>query len=363
MKINPHSRSSGIALIAVMIAIFVLSVLAGAFAYAMKVETKLAMNASHETDLQWLGRSGVEYARWVLGQQLLITQEPYDSLNQKWAGGPGGLASSNSPLADVQLENVHVGNGTFSLKIKDLERKVNINNADQSLLQQALTLMGVDASEISYVADGILDWIDADDATHINGAESDYYEGLDPAYSAKNAPIDDLSELLLIKGVTQDMYWGAASTNHSSAFFQKVDRFGNLLEGPAYTAGLADIFTPLSSGRININTASATTLQMIPGVDEVIAGNIIKIRSGPDGADGTEDDMPFQNVGELRTAGMGQQGGQALQVLSRYCTVRSSTFEVEIDAQIGGSHKKFFAVLGRANQRDIQILSFFSKDQ
>ena len=350
-------------MIVVMVAIFVLSVLAGAFAYAMKVETKLAMNASHETDLQWLGRSGVEYARWILAQQLLVTQEPYDSLNQKWAGGPGGMTSSNSPLADISLENFQVGSGTLSLKITDLDRKVNINNADQALLQQAFTLMGMDASQISYVADSILDWIDSDDATHINGAESDYYEGLDPAYSAKNAPIDDLSELLLIKGVSQDMYWGAASTNHSGAFFQKVDRLGNSMNSSLYTVALVDLFTPLSSGKININTASATTLQMIPGVDEIIAGNIIKIRAGPDGADGTGDDTPFQNVGELRTAGVGEQGGQALQVLSRYCTVRSTTFEVEIEARMGEAHKKFYAVLGRANQKDIQILSFFSKDE
>ena len=44
----------------VMIAIFVLSVLVGAFAYSMKVETKLAMNANQETESTWSdGRSGV----------------------------------------------------------------------------------------------------------------------------------------------------------------------------------------------------------------------------------------------------------------------------------------------------------------
>src|SRR5207247_8291961 len=96
-----HSRA-GIALVIVMICIFVLSVLAGGFAYSMKVETKLARNANNETELLWLGRSGVEYARWVLAQQLNIPNEPYDALNQVWAGGQGGFATSNSPLANVQ---------------------------------------------------------------------------------------------------------------------------------------------------------------------------------------------------------------------------------------------------------------------
>src|SRR5262249_55724197 len=91
----------GIALIIVLISIFVLSIVAGGFAYSMKVETKLARNANSETELLWLGRSGVEYCKWILAQQLNIPTEPYDALNQVWAGGQGGIGTSNSPLANV----------------------------------------------------------------------------------------------------------------------------------------------------------------------------------------------------------------------------------------------------------------------
>jgi hypothetical protein len=41
--------------------------------------------------------------------------------------------------------------------------------------------------------------------------------------------------------------------------------------------------------------------------------------------------------------------------------VRSGTFQVQIDAQINGSKQTYFAILGRNNQRDIQILSFYPK--
>ncbi|MEI4908121.1 type II secretion system protein GspK, partial [Klebsiella pneumoniae] len=87
------------------------------------------------------------------------------------------------------------GDGKVTLHIRDMESRVNINIAGPDVLQQGLTLMGVDASEVPSITDSILDWIDADDATHLNGAESDYYEGLQPSYSAKNGPIDDMSEL------------------------------------------------------------------------------------------------------------------------------------------------------------------------
>jgi hypothetical protein len=115
----------------------------------------LARNASYETELEWMGRSGVELARYALGQQLLITSEPYDSLNQKWAGGPGGIGTTNSPLAELQLENVELGNGRFSVKIVDMERKFNVNLANELMLQQGLIVMGVDAAEAPTVVNSI----------------------------------------------------------------------------------------------------------------------------------------------------------------------------------------------------------------
>ena len=350
MKISLQSSQRGIALIVVMIAIFVLSILAGAFAYSMKVETKLAMNSNNQADLEWIGRSGVEYARWILGQEKC----PFDSLNQKWAGGPGAACETNGPLAEVSLTDFHIGDGVFTLRITDLERKINVNTADEATLNQILKVIGADASESGGIADGILDWIDRDDNTRVNGAESDFYQGLTPPYVAKNGPIDDISELLLIKGIRDnpEIY------SRDYANVERFDRFGNPIPPQQYAAYLADVLTPISTGRININTASATVLQMIPGIDEAIATQIIRVRAGPDGADGTDDDTPFASVGELASVGLPQSASPQL---NHYCTTRSSTFEVEVDAQIGSSKQTFYGILGRNNQRDIQILGFYPK--
>jgi general secretion pathway protein K len=355
MKTSTPSTSRGIALIIVMIAIFVLSILIGAFAYSMKVETRLAMNSNHEEALIWLGRSGVERARWILAQSP-PPGEPYDSLNQKWAGGPGGMNSSNSPLADISLEDYQIGDGIIrKITIVDLEQKFNINLADEAVLQQALTLVGVDAGEIPAISSAILDWIDPDENTHLNGAESDYYQTLDPPYYAKNKPIDDLLELLQVRGITPDMYWGSASTNHTPAGARHVDRHGRLTEQPSYPVGLEEIFTPLSSGKININTASATTLQTIPLIDANAAAEIVKLRAGPDGADGTDDDTPFHNIGEVAMA----VNPQLMQQLTRYGDVHSRTFKVQVDVEISGYKRTFYAVLGRNSPRDVQVLSFY----
>jgi general secretion pathway protein K len=357
MKIPLPPKPRGVALIIVMIAIFVLSVMAAVFATSMKVETKLAQNADHDQELLWLGRSGVELARYVLSEQMTIPNEPFDALNQIWAGGPGGIGESNSPLAGLSLDNYQVGDGTVSIKITDLERKMNINtvNANPAVLQQALTLMGVGADGISVISDSILDWIGPRNSPRPGGAESDYYQTLDPPYYAKNAPMDDLSELLLIRGIRDhpEIYWGGSPSNQAPARFQQKLGFVNSpFQVPDYPFGLTNLFTALSTGRININTASADVLQMLPGVDETIAQNIIKRRVGPDEVDGTEDDTAFTNPTQITEAGA--PGGAA-----NLCTVRSSTFEVHVTARIGDYHRDYVAILYRNGPTDIQILSFY----
>ena len=134
---------SGIALIIVLLIVMVFGILAGTFAYTMKVETKLARNASHDVELEWLGRSGMELAKYILAQESTGPNAMCDSLRQRWAGGPG---DSNSPLAEIPMENFKLGNGAFSVKITDLDRKFNINMANEEILRQALMVLERDGA-------------------------------------------------------------------------------------------------------------------------------------------------------------------------------------------------------------------------
>lgn len=352
------SGAQGIALIIVMICVFVLTVLAGGFAYSMKVETKLARNADSETQLEWLGRSAVECARWELAQQLMIPQEPYDALNQVWAGGMGGIGTSNSPLADFKNE-LQVPNGGATWVITDNERKANINVANEAILQQALMVMGVDAGQMTPIVNSILDWVDPDDNPRIQGAETDFYQGLTPPYMAKNGPLDDISELLMIKGAAD--FYAPADPNQvqQNVYNPLTSRFknaGNFM--PAAPVGLTNLFTTLSSGKININTASAEVLQIIPTITPEAAQGIVSAREGED--DGSGMFGPYRNVGEVRR--VPEVSLPMLGALQQFATTRSSTFEVHVDAQVAGYHRHFVGILGRNNPRDVQILSFYWTD-
>jgi general secretion pathway protein K len=359
-----HERK-GIALIIVMIVIIVLATLAAGFAYAMKVETKLARNSTYETDMEFLGRSGVELGRYVLAEQLRIPMEGgYTALNQKWAGG----FTTNELLANIDLENNQLGPGKFSVHIVDMERKFNlamINEGNVEIFQHALESIGVDAADIPVIVDAYLDWVDPDERTHLHGAESDTYLALNPKsrYFAKNGRVDDISELLLLKGMTPSIYWGAGRTGipvgpaasrprASTAFLAGSPQQG------ASSAGLVDLFTPVSGAglAININTASAEVLQIIPGIDAGLAHAIIDTRAGPDHQDGTEDDTPFLNTGELiNVPGL---DASMLNVIRQYFTIQSMVFEITVDAQIGLAHRRFSALVQRRNAQDVTLLWF-----
>lgn len=355
---------SGVALVIVMITIFVLTMIAGGFALSMKVETRLARNANSEAEIEWLGRSAVECARWELAQQLMVSQEPYDGLDQVWAGGAGGIGTSNSPLADFKHELDTPDGGVATWTITDLERKANINNpviANEAILQQAMMVIGVDAGSQTPIVNSILDWITPGESPRIQGAKSDYYQGLQPIpYYAKDGPIDDLSELLLVKGIRDlpELYYGGFATNYQPGYFNaQASRFGGT---PMITGGvgLTNLFTPLSDGKININTASAEVLQIIPGVTPDMAQAIVSARTGAD--DGSGLNGPYRTLDQVRR--VPEVNLMVARQLQQYCDVRSRTFEVHVDAQVAGYHRHFVGVVGRNNPRDVQVLSFYWTD-
>src|SRR5205085_6981194 len=194
-------------------------------------------------------------------------------LNQTWAGGN---CETNDALAGISLVDNTLGHGKFSVKIIDSDRKFNINLAAVApeVLNQGLILMGVDAAEAPHIVSAIADWTDRDDTERLgsSGTESDYYLSLKPPYAAKNGSIDDLTELMMIKGITPNMFYGSGSARAGSVlqqqFVQAANRFNRRPnEEPTYALGFVDLCNAASGRFININTASAHVMQLIPYLD------------------------------------------------------------------------------------------------
>ena len=321
-------RDRGIALIIVMIIVAALTVIVTGFAYSMRVETKLARNTRFNPDMDWLGRSGVELARYLLSKRA-PGQEQMDALHQKWAGGSGRIGmdamAELEPWEELPMTNVKLGNGTFSIKITDMERKLNINSAPEPLLRYILEMHGgVDATDVDVFIDSLRDWMDPDENHGLNGAESDFYLSEYPPYYSKNGPLDHITELKLVQGFK---------------------------ENPSIYNVFAKNFTAISGGLINVNTASAQVLGLLPGMDPIIAGDIVMYRAGPEG--------PYRSPNQIGAVlePFGMDPGSIQQFLA----TESATFEVEITAKIGPQQRKYISLLRRLSPQDIRILYFHSE--
>ena len=180
MKICHRQKNRGFAVIIALVAVTVLTLLAGAFAYAMKIEIRLAANTNDDEKFYWIGprRRGARVLVAGAGRQPAV-QFQAAILGPRPRRRPGNQRSARR----ANRWTISIGEGTVSLTITELESKININTADGPLIQQVLTAMGADANDISVVSDSILDWIEpGDNATRPAGAKSDYYLGHVPSY-------------------------------------------------------------------------------------------------------------------------------------------------------------------------------------
>jgi DNA uptake protein ComE-like DNA-binding protein len=58
------------------------------------------------------------------------------------------------------------------------------------------------------IADAILDWLDDDDEARAYGCEIDYYQGLVPPYEPTNGELESIDELLKVRDVTPELFYG-----------------------------------------------------------------------------------------------------------------------------------------------------------
>jgi len=220
---------------------------------------------------------------------------------------------------------------------------------NETLLNQTFVAMGVVVGDIPALVDAVKDWVDADDLT-INGAESDDYQRLNPPYDAKNKPMDDLSELLLVRGITPRRY----SDKYDG--LPQVDRSGRPIKEPEYPFRLEDVWTPLSSGRVNINTAPVSVLTIIFNGDDQAAERVDATRrTTPAGSPTCPDARTL-----LLNSGFSQQVAEELQ--ARVFIVKSTVFKASI--HIKGTSRRFHAILGRGNTpQDWKVLSFYWQEE
>ncbi|MBD9355730.1 type II secretion system minor pseudopilin GspK [Methylomonas albis] len=299
-------RQRGIALITVMLVLAIATVAVVSMSSARQMDIRRTENQLRSMQA-WEYAYGLE--SWAIGRldadsdaaaktkvDEKAEADEVDSLDDAWS----------KPLASTG-----VAGGRMQAGIADLQGRINLNNLlvegkvsapDVKRLERLLAQLKLKTE----LAQAITDWIDADmQISYPHGAEDETYTRLNPAYRAANRQFADVSELLLVQGMTRETYRALLP------YLYAVDGYAPL----------------------NVNTASAIVLRCL--ADDISADqaeSMFRARG-----------KPFEKVAEflkdeaVADAGIGKYG----------LAVSSQNFLLRGQIDMGKTHLQFESQLQR----------------
>jgi len=274
MKLK-YRDSRGVALIMVLWVITILTVVVLEFSFAMRTEVNITKNFKDELQLYAAAQGGVQraIAEMIFKNDTRLQQLRKTMKTEEIASGKKEWVPDGRPYT------VHFDRGECELRIMSEAGKININTVSEMTLRKIIGNLGLEAEARDIVVDSILDWIDADDFRRINGAENDYYQSLKEPYNCKNGNLDSIEELLLVRGVTPELFYGKRGTKRGEE------------GGKPSEVGLKDIFSIYAPGeQIDINSASSVVLRFALGIPDKVAQLIVKAR----------EEKAFESLQDLR---------------------------------------------------------------
>ncbi len=287
-------NNSGIALLMVLWVLMILSVIVFEFCRFMRTDVRITDNYKALSTSRYAAVAGFNHGIAALlemtgdagndegdgtdseegtdaeGEMLLQT----DAAEWEWR------LNAASPLFAV-------GNGAYSVTIKNEQGRININKAGKNEIELILGSLDLDEETRTGIINAILDWRDSDSFVRIDGAEDRYYQSLDPPYSCGNKDFAAKEELMLVKGITREIYFTAFE--------------------PMIT-----VRSQAEDGKININSASETMLQSLPGMTEELVEAVVLYR----------ETQNFDRLSDFKEI----VGADIYKALDAYVTLKNSSF-------------------------------------
>jgi general secretion pathway protein K len=255
----------GVALVMVLWVIVILSVIVLEFSFAMRTEVNITQHYKGEVQLYAYAEGGIQRAI----AELVYKSDPKIQQMRQARKTEEIPEDKKEWITDGRVYLLRYDQGTCEIRVVGEAGKVNINAASEASLRKIIGQLGLEGEPRDIVVDSILDWRDPDDFIHLNGAENDYYQSLKEPYNCKNGNLDSIEELLLVRGVTPDLFYGR----------KEAKKEGAGETGTGGQSGLSDIFSIYSSGeQVDINSASIPVLKFVLGLPSEIARSIVAAR-------------------------------------------------------------------------------------
>ncbi|MEK6236695.1 MAG: general secretion pathway protein GspK, partial [Planctomycetales bacterium] len=254
----------GAVLVVVLVFVVILSLGAYSFSHLMIVERQATRLHTQRIQARALADSGLELIKTLVVKDVEVLREE------------GGLYANPTYFqAQLVVDDPKLGRGRFSVVstalnedgvlegirfgLENESARLNLNIlpfAEQMQEDGGVNLLMALPGMTEEIADAILDWIDDDDEARELGAEIDYYSGLDPPYAPKNGPLDSVEELLLVRGVTVGLMFGADANRNSLLDAHEAD--GESIDGVDNSDGA------LSQGWANYLTLHSMEANLTP---------------------------------------------------------------------------------------------------
>ncbi|MCL7487660.1 MAG: type II secretion system minor pseudopilin GspK [Desulfobulbaceae bacterium] len=331
-------NQKGMALVLTLMAVSFMVAITVQVATSVNWQMQGAGNLRDSVQLDAMNRSGLSLVRAALHADLqedVKKNQLFDSSHDSW----NKMGSEDAPdLFGNEKLHVSVTDLSGLLQVnalvpdeKDQEKFNTMQDKQREIWRRFLDpekFAVADSDEAGEIIDAIIDWIDENDLVRDHGAESGYYLSLSPSYKPRNAPFSYPEELLLIRGMTKDLFYGNEDYLGLGQFVTVAGR----------------------DGAININTAPAEVLMALEkrqNMSDETAQDLIDFRAEE------------SNMAALADPQWYKQVNGSLELEETLAVVQSRYFKIEVTAEHNTMARSGAGILERDRETSVQKLLYW----
>lgn len=226
----------GFALAAALWILVLVGAVGATFLTAAQSQRRAVTNGVEAARARWAARAGLAQATAALDRQL---------------GGPGAAGSLRAAGDSiVQAVPLELNGIRVEAAVLDSRARVHLNRAGRGDLVELFTALGIRPPRARRLTAALMDWRDPDALPRAAGAEARDYAALGLPVRPRDGPLSSVDELQRVRGFDRDLY-----------------------------RRLRPYVTVVGDGRVNVNSAPASVLAVLPALDLATARAVVRARS------------------------------------------------------------------------------------